>query len=169
MPRFAIFDFDGTLTNLQVDWTELRRLLSISRISEIWTFSNSRLSEAMRVIAEFECSGLTNELILERGKIESLERFSVLTNNSEKTVKMFFDSLNLGLDSSKLLPTQIVGRETLLDQKENENTFIRGVQIALESMEVSVRSECLYIGDQTYELDFAKKSGLSAVSIEAFL
>jgi hypothetical protein len=169
MPESAIFDFDGTLTNLQVDWIELRGLLSISKISEIWTFSNSRLRESMRVISEFESSGLTNELILERAKIESFEQFSVLTNNSEKTVEMFFEKMNLNSHSPKLSPIQIVGRETLLNQKENEDTFIRGVQIILDSMEISSPSQCLYIGDQPYELDFAKKSGLRAVSIEAYL
>ena len=169
MPESAIFDFDGTLTNLQVDWIELRRLLSISRISEIWTFSNSKLRESMRIISEFEISGLTNEVILERAKIESLQQFSVLTNNSEKTVETFFEKMNLNSRSPKLRPIQIVGRETLLNQKENEDTFMRGVQIILDSMEVSSPSECLYIGDQPYELDFAKKSGLRAVSIEAYL
>lgn len=169
MPKSAIFDFDGTLTNLHVDWIELRRTLSISRISEIWTFSNSKIREAMTVISEFERIGLTNELVVERAKFDSLEQFSVLTNNSEKTVETFFEKINLNSHLPRLHPKKIVGRETLLNQKENESTFIRGIQIILESMEVSSRSECLYIGDQPYELNFAKTCGLKAISIESYL
>ena len=169
MQKSAIFDFDGTLTNLHVDWIELRRLLSVSRMSEIWTFSNSRLRDAMRIISEVERSGLTNELSVERAKIYSLEHFAVLTNNSETTVEKFFENLNLNSHLPRLEPIQIVGRETLLNQKEDKRTFFRGVQIILESMDVESPGKCMYIGDQQYELDFARQFGMKSLNILEYL
>jgi phosphoglycolate phosphatase-like HAD superfamily hydrolase len=169
MPESAIFDFDGTLTNLDVDWKEVRRALGISRISDIWSLSKSTLNYAINVISEFETSGLTNVSLVERERLESFQQFSVLTNNSERTVEYFFKKLNLDPSQRNIAPTKIVGRETLLAPKEDEGTFIRGIEINLTAMKISPSTSCLYVGDQHYELEFAIKSGLNAVSIDAFL
>jgi phosphoglycolate phosphatase-like HAD superfamily hydrolase len=169
MPESAIFDFDGTLTNLNVDWGELRRELGISRISDIWSLPKSTLNNVINIISKFETSGLTNVLLIERAKLESFQQFSVLTNNSERTVEEFFNELNLDPKQRIIAPTKIVGRETLLAPKEEESAFIRGIKLNLAAMNISLSSDCFYIGDQPYELNFALKSGLNAISVDAFL
>ena len=169
MPEYAIFDFDGTLTNLGVDWTSLKRQLSVNTLSEVWNFPENEFRSAAELISSFEISGLGKELKFDIQRLRIFDQFSVLTNNSERTVKIFFDRLNASNKCSEINPTEIVGRETLLAPKESASSFQRGIQLILTAMNIPLGSECFYIGDQDYELDFAGKLGLKPLSITDFL
>lgn len=164
MQEFAIFDFDGTLTQLNVDWKSLRQENSISKISEIWEFTETKKQQVFEIITANEIAGLSSNLLFDRKRFRTLYKFGVLTNNSEKTVVSFFNSINKGGELPLIYPNFIVGRETLEGPKENEQIFTKGVQLILDSMRVSSPSECLYIGDQEYELTLAEQFGLAVVS-----
>ncbi len=168
MQEYAIFDFDGTLTNLNVDWIALKREISITRISEVWNFQRTQKSKALSIISDFELKGTKNKLNFDRKKFERFSQFAVMTNNSEKTVDFFFEMLNLDYNWPRLNPTLVVGRETLQGPKEIETLFQSGIQLIFDSWQVKNTSFCCYIGDQNYELRYAAKFGLRAINIQDF-
>ena len=164
MQEYAIFDFDGTLTQLNVDWDSLRRKISISRISEIWDFTETKKQKYFEIVTAIEILGLSRNLLIDRKHFSTLYKFGVLTNNSEKTVATFFNGINKGGELPMIYPDFIIGRETLEGPKENQKIFTKGVQLSLNFMRVSSPSDCLYIGDQDYEIILAKQVGLSVVN-----
>lgn len=168
MQEFAIFDFDGTISNLTVDWDLVRKELSISRISDIWSLPENEKSQALDYISKHECMGLNDQLNFHLDKFNNFSLFSVLTNNSERVVSNFFTALNLNESSLPITPALIVGRETLSAPKEEENVFRNGINQIFCAMQVTSAQDCTYVGDQDYELTFARKFGLEATHIKDF-
>lgn len=169
MQEFAIFDFDGTISNLTVDWDLIRKKLSISRISDIWSLPEDKKTEALEFISEQECLGINKKLNFHSNKFHKFSLFSVLTNNSENAVSNFFTTLNLNESKLQFTPALIVGRETLLAPKEEENVFRNGINRIFHAMQVTSPNHCTYVGDQDYELIFARKFGLEATHIQDFI
>lgn len=168
MQEYAIFDFDGTLTNLLVEWSTVKKELSIKRISDLWILKEPMRQNAFDIVSAYECQGTENRLNLDRTLLESISCFSVLTNNSEKTVKYFFELINSDMKFRQINPFSIVGRETLGGPKENEDIFRNGIELIFNQMAISDFSECLYVGDQDYELKYAMKIGLKTLDIRVF-
>jgi phosphoglycolate phosphatase-like HAD superfamily hydrolase len=169
MQEYAIFDFDGTLTNLTVDWDFVKKELSVARISDLWILEEPMRQQAFEIVSAHERQATENKLILDRNKLESISCFSILTNNSEKTVKYFFDLINLDMRFRQINPCSIIGRETLGGPKENEDKFRNGINLIFSQMGISESSECLYVGDQKYELKHAMEMGLKTIDIRAFM
>jgi phosphoglycolate phosphatase-like HAD superfamily hydrolase len=168
MQEFAIFDFDGTITNLNVDWNSLKTEIAVEKISEIWNLEESQKIAAIKIISEYEIAGLSFDLIFDREYFELFQKFSILTNNSEETVARFFYELNRNSSLIKIKPEKIVGRSKLQGSKENEKIFNDQIVCLLMAMKIRYPSNCVYIGDQEYELEFAKKIGLETFHIREF-
>ena len=168
MHEFAIFDFDGTLTDLNVDWVSLKKKISVTRISELWDFELAEKQNAFSIISDFELKGTKSELNFDRRKFERFSKFAILTNNSEKTVEYFFELLNLEHKWPQLDPVLVVGRETLQGPKEIQDVFQSGIRLIFETLQIENAFDCCYIGDQKYELSYAAKFGLRAIDILNF-
>ena len=166
MQEFAIFDFDGTITNLRVDWDLLKKNLSITRISEIWNLQDHERQIAFDQVSDFEVKGITLELLIDRNIFHYFKQIAVLTNNSEETVNRFFD--NLTKDRIINPPVLVVGRETLQGPKEDQEIFGSAIKLIFNAMNISSPENCVYVGDQEYELHYAKKIGLNAIGISKF-
>ena len=168
MHEFAIFDFDGTLTNLDVDWVALKRAISVTRISELWDFQSPQRDDAFSIVSDFELMGMKSKLNFDRSKFQTFSQFAIMTNNSERTVNHFFEILNLEHKWPPLDPTLVVGRETLRGPKEIEEVFQAGIRMIFDTFQVTNASDCCYIGDQNYELNYAAKFGLRAIHTQNF-
>ena len=166
MQEFAIFDFDGSITNLRVDWDSLKKNLSITRISEIWNLPVLEKQIAFDQISDYEVKGITTELLIDRSLFNEFKHISVLTNNSEGTVAHFFDNLNKDYKINQ--PVLVVGRETLQGPKENEEIFRRAIKLIFKAMNIASVENCIYVGDQEYELLFAREIGLNSIDIKEF-
>ena len=75
MQEFAIFDFDGTISNLTVDWDLVRKELSISRISDIWSLPENEKLQALDCISKHECMGLNDQLNFHLDKFNNFSLF----------------------------------------------------------------------------------------------
>jgi phosphoglycolate phosphatase-like HAD superfamily hydrolase len=168
MHEFAIFDFDGTLTDLNVDWVSLKKEISVTRISDLWDFGLAEKQNALSIISDIELKGTKSKLNFDRRKFERFSKFAILTNNSEKTVEYFFELLNLSHKWPRLDPALVVGRETLQGSKEVQEVFQSGIRLIFETLHIKNASDCCYIGDQNYELSYAAKFGLRAIDILNF-
>lgn len=169
MKEFAIFDFDGTISNLTVDWDLVRKELSVSRVSDIWSLPQDKKTEALDFISRQEYIGINERLNFQLDKFNQFSLFSVLTNNSEKVVSNFFTALNFSKSGVQITPALIVGRETLLAPKEEEKVFRKGINLIFHAMRVTSAKNCTYVGDQEYELTLARKFGLEATHIKDFI
>ena len=143
-----VSDFDGTLAVLEVDWDELRRELGVLRIQDLWELGHpgwDRVTEAEVVAARSAApvpGGLTVAL--------SYESLAVLTNNSERAVEVF-------LERMPMLANRVVavmGRESLRGPKNDRAVFLQAME-RLGSI-LGPTGAATYMGDQDYELDYAK-------------
>ena len=79
---FAIFDFDGTLVNLMVDWGGIRGKLKLDSIENIWDLPSEEQAAAWKYVSEAELEGVSLLNLIETSVsiLRSLD-FAVLTNN----------------------------------------------------------------------------------------
>lgn len=159
--RYVISDFDGTITKLEVDWVNLRKSLGVDSIDRLLAYGESPSwstltnAELMSVTALWASGDVMNA-------IENAKAFSVLTNNSEKTVQRFFEIQ----DSVSVKPATVVGRESINGSKTNFHNFRSGIERCLNTMACEDGDEIWYIGDSIYEIEFASKLGLSSYKVK---
>lgn len=163
---FAIFDFDGTLMRLDVNWSEIRNDLGIDSVEEIWSHSEEQQLKEWEKIscAELEAFGRSKAIASTSALLPDLNNFGVLTNNCEEVVAKFL--VSVGINPSKV---PIVGRNWLRTSKKNFERFSQGVaQIALTSSypENFFNLNLGYLGDSTYELDYALELGFQSYLVE---
>lgn len=157
-----IFDFDGTLASLQINWVNLRSRLGVSRISELWTSPNdARWKLVTQEELEASRTALANQTLL--AKVES--PFVIISNNSSIAINCF-----LGLHQGTMKSGSdflILGREELCGPKEDLGVFSSAIDRALAFIGRSPH-QTDYFGDQEYELGFASRLGLSPVEVRYF-
>jgi hypothetical protein len=158
--RFLISDFDGTITNLDVDWKGLRERLSVSSIEELLLedFKRSWLD-----LKKVEINGVTAEWasIDVRKRIANVESFSILTNNDKEAVSKFFDLQSEIAEK----PTIVIDRNFLGGSKKNFKNFSKGIDTCLTHMHCGNLKEVVYLGDSNYEIEFAEQLGLFAIQV----
>ena len=150
-----IIDLDGTLIDLNVDWGQLRKVLGVTSITELWRFSDqsiwSKVSDAELNAAK--TSRLNDELI---ALIGSSSQVAVFSNNSNCAIE---ETLRrIGEITKNWL---IVGREFLGGAKEDFTIFSRGIEWTVQQWDVKPESAS-YVGDAVYEVDFARRLGLNS-------
>jgi hypothetical protein len=154
-----IFDFDGTLTLLEVDWSELRTRLGIQKVSELWDTPNA---DAWGIVSDIETLAARESSLNEDLKGLLRSKFVVLSNNSEQAISEFIrkQSKSNHICSDHL----IIGRETLAGPKEDPQIFQSAICSALRFLDRSA-ARTTYYGDQSYELEYAKSAGLNVVAV----
>jgi hypothetical protein len=162
--EFAIFDFDGTLTNLNVNWVEIRQTLNIASIEDIWSFEEDERKRAWCLVSEAEVRA--TEIADPISSVVDLLNcvdFAVLTNNSEIAVSDFLDKQALGFSNQ-----QIIGRTWLGKSKRNFERFSQAIEHILgERLEKpnSPKEKVGYFGDSDYELEFSDLIGLESFRV----
>jgi phosphoglycolate phosphatase-like HAD superfamily hydrolase len=153
-----ILDFDGTLARLSVQWSELRHRLGVRRIDDLWA-SGAAARWGEVTDAEVEASRIARPVPAVLRLLREVERFAILSNNSELAVGAFLDRFpELGTRAAL-----VVGRETLGGPKTRFDVFERGYVRCVAA--VGHPPKPTYVGDQAYELAFAKQLGADAVDV----
>jgi|APSaa5957512535_1039671.scaffolds.fasta_scaffold21897_2 phosphoglycolate phosphatase-like HAD superfamily hydrolase len=156
----AIIDFDETLMPLAVDWEGLRKYLNVSRLGDLWDRSHPLFEwEPVRQheIEAAETSPFINHTL---EVLKSVTSFAVLTNNSEQAVATALARL----PEIEKKVSLIVGRETLKGPKQKRSNFDHGFKNALDSLS-TIGKSTYYLGDQDYELNFAKDLGAIPIRV----
>jgi len=180
--RMVIFDFDGTIVRLNVNWGLLKRELStyfkrvydfesdfaslyqeIDRIN--YLFGRKAREEALAVIEKYEFAGIDDlEFIPKAVKlIESLKdkrvKLAIFSSNTRKVVEAILRKIDkLGSFES------IVTIEDISKNKPDPE----GLRKILRACKVS-RSEALFIGDRQRDLEAGKRAGIRTIYTREFL
>lgn len=175
----AIFDFDGTLADLPVDWQGLKGTLT-QRFRDLYDrdFKFERLNkgldhvgkqlgkaglfEAYRIIEQFE--GKAIKLMRPReSPLETLRRVqerggtsAVCSNNMSVTVKACLDLLEV---SDKV--AVVVGRDSVSQAKPDPEGLCR----ILTRLGVDAR-QAVFVGDSPDDAEAARSAGISFVTAE---
>ena len=161
----AILDFDGTITDLEVNWEEVRNCLGVSRISDVWRYdANSRI-RLLNKITEFELKGVRQELKLPVALINSFDSYYIISNNSELAINSFYYGLETNERLKLKRPTMVVAREKLQGPKEDFSIFKKWIETILCNYADKPRSKLSYIGDQQYELDYSELLGIQPIHV----
>jgi phosphoglycolate phosphatase-like HAD superfamily hydrolase len=157
-----VVDFDGTLVHLPVDWEGLRAHLGVSRVDDLWAGAGDGWDAVAR--AEEEAAATASPV---PGMLEALaaaRAVAVLSNNSERAVWRFLDRFS---DLGALVAT-VVGRETLGGPKREYHVFARGFTRCVKATEhARAGGSVVYVGDQHYELRFARRLGARALHVDS--
>jgi FMN phosphatase YigB (HAD superfamily) len=155
-----VLDFDGTIARLNVDWTELRRRLNVDRIDDLWT-----RTRGWSEVTDAEVRGATTAAVISPvvAILSKVQGFAVLTSNDARAVHRFMDRFP---DLKNRLAI-VVGRGELGGPKTDFGLFDEGVQQCLAATNQYRNGEqAVYVGDSSYELDFASRLGLKAVDVK---
>lgn len=156
-----IVDFDGTLALLVVPWQALRSELQVSRVEDLWRTENQGAWDAVTA-AEIQAAAAAEPVSALIEALETVRSFAVLTANSELAVTAFcgrFGELGERLGV-------VVGRETLVGPKRDFGVFRLGFEACVASTSVERGSApIVYVGDDGYELEFARRLGANAVHV----
>jgi phosphoglycolate phosphatase-like HAD superfamily hydrolase len=159
-----IVDFDGTLASLPVDWPVLRERLKVLRIDDLWRRDDPAGRDAWSEVTQVEVAAAAraHPVDVTVHLLGRAEGFAVLTSNSSRAVERFLEEQT---DLSGKV-VAIVGREALGGPKSDRARFSDGFSYCVEATApLRGRRELVYVGDQAYELDFARHLGARAVDV----
>lgn len=163
-----IFDFDGTIVNLQVNWSEIRSILKVKekehnlpsglKLYEKVMFISQTDPEVLDKIYTVESSidkpnFTVNQNVLDFIK-RDLKTFYIISNNHTKTIKLVLSKLGL-IEKCEA----IIGIDQVRATKPNPNPFI----ILNEKLKTKI-SKCesvLYVGDRPTDEEFAQNTNMS--------
>lgn len=175
----AIFDFDGTLADLPVDWQGLKRALArrfrdlydcdveFDRLNEGLRVVEKRLErrgllEAYRIIEQFESRAI--KLMRPReSTLETLRRVherggtsAVCSNNMSVTVKASLDLLGVSD-----IVAMVIGRDSVCRPKPDPE----GLRQVLNRLNVDGR-QAVFVGDSPDDAEAARGAGVSFVTAD---
>ncbi len=177
--RLIIFDLDGTLIKLAVDWPLLKRTLSrmvneiygeehsFTSISRCLTHIRERQDETLlkkffKVIEEHEVRNIENSTPIKESLyfINHLEEFcvkddvklAIMSLNTRKTIKKALEILGL---ENKF--DMIVGREDVRHWKPEPDGLLK----ILKELKVD-KSEAIFFGDMQKDMICGEKAGIES-------
>jgi HAD superfamily hydrolase (TIGR01549 family) len=161
--KLLIFDFDGTLHALSVDWQKVREVAGIANTNEPLGSAIERLKkendiQRLQQINELEKQSLEKEKMnpdIKRTLQNMQAKFSVaiLSRNSSEAIKIF-------LDENGIEPLYVVGREDTNKLKPDPS----GVHKILQHFNAEAH-EAILVGDTYHDVEVAKRSGLRSIII----
>ena len=159
----VISDFDGTLARLEVPWQALRETLSVGRIDELWLDADMGRWETV-ARAEVDAARTASPLPAVMDALSDVRVVTVLTSNDEAAVEMFLDRWpELGAKVRA-----VVGRRALGGPKTDFHVFSAGYAGCVRAIGATGASDApiAYIGDMSYELDYARRLGATAFDVK---
>jgi phosphoglycolate phosphatase-like HAD superfamily hydrolase len=150
-----ILDFDGTIARLKVDWEGLRRKLGVQTIDDLWARADGW---AEVTAAEVAAAKRADPVLSVSRLLGDTGRFAILTSNSEAAVDAYFERF----PALQARVATVVGREALGGPKTDFSIFERGFRACLAALG-TIRT--IYVGDRSYELEFARRLGAQAVDV----
>jgi len=184
--QVIIFDFDGTIVKLHVDWDALRKILSekyMNDFGEVQTFKQitkdlqkvvirgdpELIDSYIRTIEKFERENVREYSFLEDVIyfIKNLENLGINSN-----VKLAIFSLNFRSTIFTILSQHdllgrfhyIVGREDVVEWKPDPEGLFK----ILKHFNVS-NNRSIYVGDSEFDLEAGKNAKIKTYLIENFI
>lgn len=160
--KLLIFDFDGTLHDLRVDWDDARTALKLQDTSESLGAAIERLknvdSKQLDKLTEIEEQALRNDrldalTLAALHKLQGTYKIAIFSRNSSKAISSFMHRHNFN-------PDLVVGREDVARLKPDPE----GISIILDKLGVNP-DETLMIGDTWHDLLVAKSAGVKCVIV----
>jgi len=165
--KYIIFDFDGTIVNLHVDWTSLKNTLA-----RMFNLDFHSLNEGLKKLNKDE--RLTAFKVIE--KYESAAEYEVnsklvryIYENDKKKYAIFSD--NMMLTISKILTRLgIKNKFELIISKDSVSNFKpdeEGILKILNHFDInnSKKREVIYVGDNKKDEIVAKKVNIKFLNI----
>lgn len=156
----VVCDFDGTLTNLEIGWDSLRETLSVDRIDDLWRDRGMQRWAAVTE-AEVHAARTASPVPFVMHALRSVPAVAVLTSNDEAAVETFLDRW----PDLRSRVRVVVGRRTLGGPKTDFEIFSSGYARCRHAIASPDAGQIAYIGDQTYELDFARALGAATFGV----
>jgi len=157
----VIADFDGTIARLPVDWQALREAFHVSSIEEVLeTFDQSEWDRLKR--AEVAAAEVAEPMMKTVSFLNESEGYVILTNNDVAAVTNFLTRFA----SSLARPRRIIDRNVLGGSKKNFEKFSAAVLQCSDSLDARKSEEVTYLGDSTYELDYADALGFKTILVD---
>lgn len=165
----VLFDLDGTIFDLNVDWVSLRTDLSsklgfaVSSIGELYSQTNdqSALDLIGNLVTQYELAGVeTGEPVdgaadLLSSLVSGTTQVAIVSRNSKHVINAAVAKLLEPDHQSKIL---VVGREDVRRLKPHPE----GILTALQSLDLTPE-ECLFIGDTYHDVDAAQAIGMRSI------
>lgn len=180
--QLVVFDLDGTIADLDVDWEELRRELrhhfksrygfdsnfapfdrEIERAGE--ELGDDALKEAYEIVERYELENIEGTTPV-NGSLELVEdlkkkgkTLAIFSSNTRRAIE-----LALGYMGIRKCFDIIVGKEDVRKHKPDPE----GLILIKDKAGVRINEMC-FIGDRRTDLECAEKANMRALSIEAVL
>jgi HAD superfamily hydrolase (TIGR01549 family) len=165
--KYIIFDFDGTLANLSVDWKGLKKKLAqtfnkdFTKLNEgLKNLTENELKRAFKIIEKYElkakyelnCSLI--EYVKENDKI-----YAIFSDNMSVTVKNILEKAG------------IINKFHVVLCKDNVAKFkpdIEGLKKILETLNVYNKTEVIFIGNDEKDKLIAENVGIDFMDVKDF-
>jgi len=177
--RLVVFDFDGTIVRLKVDWESLKKELGLyfkrvhnfeSDFSSLYQeidrinvlFGRKARGEALAIIEKYELAGMESLEFIPQAisLIESLKdkgiKLAIFSSNTRKVVETILRIIDK-LDSFE----SIVTIEDISKNKPDPE----GLHKTLWACKVS-RDRALFIGDGQRDLEAGKRAGIKTICVQ---
>lgn len=161
--RLIIFDFDGTLHDLDMDWTEARRSLGIEGTDESMGDAIERLkhegnNESLNRLtaletAALEQSRLDDEVVRMIRQLKGRYAVAIFSRNSSAAIRHFLAANGVEVDA-------IVGREDVDRLKPSPE----GLQKLMSQFNTDAHGTVL-VGDTWHDLMVAKAQGIACIIV----
>jgi len=176
--KMVIFDFDGTIVPLEVDWESVKKELStyfesaydyesnftplyqeIDRVNDL--FGRKAREEAVAIIEKHESAGIEQLQFIPKAVrlIESLKdkgtKLAIFSSNTRKVVEEILRKIDK-LDSFEVIVT--------IEDVSKNKPDPEGLHKILRTCKVS-RSEALFIGDGQRDLEAGKRARVNTICI----
>jgi phosphoglycolate phosphatase-like HAD superfamily hydrolase len=165
----VVFDLDGTLATIPVNWTDVRQRLNaicsdsneprpiFQIISETVATQPAKRGEIFAIIDEFELSALPRARLFDGaqtllGRLSAGAPIALVTLQGKKAATKVLEMFDLGRFFS-----QKFTREDTLERADQ-------VEMALSALKVD-RARAMFIGDRLNDLNAAKKIGVAFTMI----
>ena len=155
----VITDFDGTLAMLGVPWDALREALAVERIADLWRETDRQRWETV-TRAEIEAARTALPVARVIRALDSVAAIAILSNNDEDAIRVFLKRFPPLCSRVR----HVVGRRALNGPKTDFVVFSEGFDACKRALTVQ---DVTYIGDMTYELEFARSLGARAIDVKA--
>ena len=168
--ELIIFDLDGTIVRLDIDWVKLKKEL-IQKFGPDFKYIDRGLEganrkiqkEAYKIIETHELKNIVNlipqEKIIEIVRSLRDKRLAIFSTNMKKTVNLTLERLNL----KDFFPV-IIAKEDVLKHKPHPEGLLRILELTGVNKERAV-----YVGDLEKDFEAGRRAGIETLSIEQLL
>lgn len=167
--KLVVFDLDGTIVKLKVDWEGLREELSKkfdadfnSIIREIEKLSDKKKKEAFEIVQSYEMENIEDAEPIEESislirDIKEYVKLAIFSTNTRRAIETVLSKLDLLYRFEMIVSMEDVKR--LKPDPEGLIKIINGLNVG--------REEVIYIGDKEIDLEMGRSIGVKTRLIKA--